>query len=409
MSRLATLAAWVDTRLAMASSPAALARRRERLWESMRPVLARTPALARHAGSRPEDIEPIDPTTMRGDIGAWNSAGLSHEEAMAAATAAETDGDGTVRDGIAAGLSTGTGGTRGLFLASAAERARYVGQSVAKLLPPSAPCAGARIALVLRADSRLYGDVGRGRFAFLHLPLGLDAQDMADRMAAFRPTVVIAPPRELTGLAASGGGLPPTAVRLFWGSEPMAPVERKAIGTALRLRPDPIYQATEGFVGAACRLGTLHLNDESMIVDLEAVQGTDAFRPIVTDLRRHVQPMVRVRLDDLVRPMTCNCGSPCRAIEPVLGRGVDLWRTRTGVITPEAVDDAVATALPPLARWSVSGSTDKVTIRIDDPEHAYAGRSAIASLHPDAAVAVEEMPDRESAKRRRVTWEEKRP
>lgn len=403
MSRLATLSAWVDTMMAARMDGTRLARRRARLWEAMRPHLARTPALHVHASSMPHDIEPVSPSVMRADVGRWNSAGIGHDEAMAAALEAEAGGTGLVRNGIAAGLSTGTSGARGLFLASTAERGRYVGQSIAKLLPAATLIKGTRIALVLRADSQLYRDAGRARFAFMHLPLGMDAPTMADALDQFAPTVVIAPPRELAALATSGRTLPASVTRLLWGSEPMAPHERDAIGSSLGIRPDPIYQATEGFIAAACPLGTLHLNDDSMIVDLEPVEGVDAFRPIVTDLRRHVQPMVRVRMDDLVRPTTCGCGSACRAIEPVLGRIGDVWRVGGANVTPERIDDHFAAAMPPHAAWTVHGRDGLVTARVADAADMDAMRGAIRSLGGDFEAEFEPMPDA-APKRRRVTW-----
>lgn len=404
--RLGIAAAWLDTRLAMRLDADAMGRRRERLWEAMRPVLRDTPALREHAGRAIRDVPVTDPATMRADVAAWNSAGIGEAEAMAAAARAETGGDGLVRDGIAAGLSTGTSGARGLFLASTAERARYVGQSVARMLPLSAPLSGGRIALVLRADSELYRDAGGGRFSFLHVPLGLGAQDMADRLRAFRPTVVIAPPREMSTLARTGVALPDLR-RLLWGSEPMAALERRWIGSKLGLRPDPIYQATEGFVAAPCRYGALHLNDDSMDIELEPVDGIDAARPIVTDLRRHVQPMVRVRMDDLVRldPVPCRCGFAGRVVSPVSGRVQDVWHTPTGAMLPDEVDDRMTAALGPAARWRVRGSPTRVEVTVDDGRLAGIAAETVGSMMRGATVTTRAGPDDDGPKRRRVTWE----
>lgn len=389
----------------MRADAAALARRRDNLWQALRPTLANTPALTRHASApTPAEIEPVDPAAMRGDVGAWNSMGIGQVEALAAAEEAEAGGPGVVRDGVVAGLSTGTGDARGLFLVSAAERARYVGQIVAKLLPWHAPVTGARIALVLRADSQLYRDARRGRFAFLHLPLGMAIGDMTAALDRFAPTVIVAPPRELAALARAGRPLPNSVGRLFWGSESMASVERSSITDTLGLRPDPIYQATEGFIGAACTRGMLHLNDDSLVIDLEPVAGTDAFRPIVTDLRRRVQPIVRVRLDDLVRPAICGCGTAARAVEPVPGRGVDMWRIPGGVMTPEQVDDHFARALPPHAQWRAGGGPERVALELVDAAHAPAMRRAAQALLPGADVQVTIVAEIGGAKRRRVTW-----
>lgn len=400
------LASWADTRLAMRMDVEALARRRTRLWEAMRPVLAATPALSRHAGADLRDIPIVEPAAMRADPAGWNSAGIGAEEALAAGLDAEAGGRGLVRPGIAAGLSTGTSGTRGLFLASAHERARYVGQSIARLLPAHSLLTGARIALVLRADSELYRDVGGGRFAFQHLPLGLPDKTMLDALRRFGPTVLIAPPRELAAIARCGQSPLPSLRRLFWGGEPMAAREREWIGGRIGLRPDPIYQATEGFIGAACARGRLHLNDDSMDIELEEVAGIDAFRPVVTDLRRHIQPVVRVRLDDIVQPDggACGCGFAGRLIRPVAGRVGDIWRTTSGTMTPELVEDYIAGAVGPEASWRVRGSPGAALVELVDPRHGPALRVAVEQLLGPAAIRVDTVSGIAGPKRRRVTW-----
>jgi len=400
------LAAWADTRCAMHLDAGGLARRRARLWQAMRPVLAATPALADHAGDALREVPIVEPAAMRADPAAWNSAGIGADEAFAAARDAEAGGQGLVRDGIAAGLSTGTSGARGLFLASPRERARYVGQSIARLLPVHAPLTGARIALVLRADSALYRDARRGRFAFLHVPLGLGGEVMLAALHRFGPTVLIAPPRELARIAAVGSTLPSSLRRLFWGSEPMAGRERRWIADRLGLRPDPIYQATEGFIAAACRQGALHLNDDSMDIELQDVSGTDACRPIVTDLRRHVQPMVRVRLDDLVHlePGACACGFAGRIIRPVAGRVGDVWHTLSGAMTPDCVDDHFVEALGADAQWRVEGSRGAVQVELVDRRHEGAMRTAVRALLGAPDIAVRTVSEIAGPKRRRVTW-----
>jgi putative adenylate-forming enzyme len=407
-ARVGILASWLDTRLALRLDECELRRRRERLWRRMAPTLAATPALAEHAG-RPLHLVPItDAADMRDDVSKWNSAGIGHEAATLAALDAEAGRPSALEGGVAAGLSTGTTGRRGLFLATEAERAIQIGQSIARLLPGSAILKGARIALVLRADSALYGDVRQGRFEFLHLPLGLDALEMRRRLEEFAPTVLIAPPRELSALARSGGRLPASVQRVFWGSEPIAPMARASLSRAFGMRIDPIYQATEGFIGASCRFGSLHLNEDSMEIELEPVPGTDAFRPIVTDLKRTTQPMVRVRLDDLVRPAKtpCACGSARHVIEPVLGRVQDIWRFGGRAITPEAVDDYFTAILPERAAWRVLGSPTGVVARIAEDAHRHAMADAIRYIHPDASIVLERLDDADGSKRRRVAWED---
>ena len=367
------LAAWAGTRLAMARTAEGLVRRRAQLWRGMAPTLAATPALAAFAGLPLDAVPVTDAADLRRDFAAWNTLGLSEDAARAAAEDAERGGPGMAAPGVTAGYSTGTQGACGVFLASAGERASYLGQSLAKLLPARSLVAGARIALVLRADSALYRDVARaGPFRFLYVPLALGAGERLAMLRAFGPDTLVAPAHVLAGIArAVEDGGPPLATlrRVFFGAEPMGDAERAWIAAVLGIRPDPIYQATEGFLGAACRHGTLHLNEDTLHVELEAVPGADAFRPVVTDLRRHSQPIVRVRLDDLLEPLPgcCPCGFAGRAVRPVMGRVTDLWRLPGRVVTPRLVTAAFEAALGPRADWVAWGSPAGLRAAVRDP------------------------------------------
>lgn len=373
----------------------------------MAPVLRATPALADHAG-KPLDALPItDVATMRADFAGWNSRGIREADARAAAEAAERGEAALLAGGISAGLSTGSSGTRGLFLADPQERARYVGQALARLLPATALVRGARIALCLRADSALYRDVGRaGRFAFHFVPLAASPADRAAALERIDPQVLIAPPHVLADLAQAGIALP-ALNRLFYGAEPLGEAERGWIAARLGRRPDPIYQATEGFIGATCRQGTLHLNEEEMVVELEPVPGTSRFRPIVTDLGRRTQPIVRIRLDDLVEPLAapCPCGAATRAVRPIEGRIDDLWRWPGATICPRDVDTALAAALGGGARWRAIAGPAGVTVESDAPDDAVpALRGLLAAHRVDRPVSTRPFKADTAPKRRRVRW-----
>ena len=390
----------------MTGSAATLAGRRARAWAAMAPVLAATPALARYAGWPIDQIPVIDPPDLRADYGRWNSIGASHAELSVAADDAERGGNGAVRPGIIAGWSTGSGGgVRGLFVADARERATYIGQALARLLPVKA-LPGARIALVLRANSALYSDVGRSRFR--HFGLELDDRALGAALADFAPTVLIAPPHKWAALARIGARLP-TLRHGFYGAESMGAGEQDWLASAMGGRPLPIYQATEGFIAGACRHGRLHLNDHALAIDLEPVPGSGHDRLIVTDLYRHSQPIVRVRLDDLVRPTgeRCPCGFAGRVIAPVMGRVSDLWRWHFRVITPDRVWSAMEALVGPSAEWVAMASPHLVRVHVDarvEPGWAEQLQDALGIPVP-LAMAQARLPI-DAPKRRRVRWQE---
>lgn len=409
--RLVVLRAWLGARWSGWSlrTPADVARRQARLWQAMVPVIARTPAVGALAGRPLADFPVMRPTALRDGFDAWNTLGLTRTETKAAALAGETGGSGEVRPGVVAGFSSGSSGRPGLFVTSAAERARWVGHILARLLPADALLRPTRIALSLRADNRLYGDVSAaGPFRFLFVGLDVPARERFERLRTFAPDVLIAPTQVLTDLARRADGPWPLR-RLFYGAEPMGETERGRIAAALGVRPDPIYQATEGFLGAACRLGTLHLNEDVLIIEREPVPGTNRFLPIVTDLRRTTQPMIRVRLPDLLEPLDapCPCGSPLTAVHPVEGRLEDLWRWPGAVICPREVERAVSAALGPENHWRALATPCDVTVEAD-PDRIEAARTAVETLlvahDVDVPVTVGGRPTQDGVKRRRVRW-----
>lgn len=409
--RPAVLRAWLAARWGSwrLRTAADVERRQARLWRAMTPVIARTPAVSALAGRPLEDFPVMRPDMLREGFDVWNTLGLTRARVEAAALAGETGGSGEVRPGIVAGFSSGSSGRPGLFVTSAAERARWVGHILARLLPVDALIRPTRISLCLRADNRLYGDVAAaGPFRFQFVGLDVPARERLKRLRTFAPDVLIAPTQVLADLASHTDGPWPLR-RLFYGAEPMGEAERGWIAAALGARPDPIYQATEGFLGAACRLGTLHLNEDVLIIERETVPGTNRFLPIVTDLRRTTQPMIRVRLPDLLEPLgaPCPCGSPLTAVQPVEGRLEDLWRWPSAVICPREVETAVSAALGPGSDWRAVASPRGVTVQAD-PDRTDTARAAVEALLAaddlDLPVTGGGPPRQEGVKRRRVRW-----
>jgi putative adenylate-forming enzyme len=405
------LAAWLKARWSMArlKRRALVAARQERLWRRMAPVIARTPAVSALAGEPLHRLPIVTPSQVREAFESWNTLGLVRAEAEAAAGRAENGGSGEVRSGVDAGFSSGSSGAPGLFVSSRAERAAYLGHLIARLLPASALLEGRRIALCLRAPASLYSDVAAaGPFRLMYMGLVVPGDERVERLKAFAPDVLIAPAHVLADIArraAAGQAWRPT--RLFWGAEPMGEAERAWIGQVLGARPDPIYQATEGFLGAPCRFGTLHLNEDVLVVEREPVPGTNRFVPIVTDLRRTSQPMIRVRLPDLLEATACTCGSPLAAVRPVEGRLEDLWRWGSAAITPREAEEAVSGALGPAEDWRAVASPAEVVVEAaPDQVGAAVGaiRELLARRGVGAAVRAGGLPPPIVVKRRRVRW-----
>jgi putative adenylate-forming enzyme len=414
------LSSFVTTHMLMRASADGLAKQRAKLWGRLQPTLLATPALKAFVGHELSELPIVNPADIRSDYGAWNSLGLCHDQLLSAAQDSEDGGTGTVLPGVTCGFSTGSSGTRGLFVASAEERADYLGQSLARLLPLGTLMRPARIGLVLRANSDLYRDVGKAsRFAFRHFPLTLSDTELMEQMQAWQPTILIAPAHKLRtlALAIEAGKLRLDQLQVcFSGSEPMSVAERGWIAGAMGVQPGFIYQATEGFLGGSCRFGRLHLNDHSVSIVEEPVAGTDGWRPIVTDLRRKSQPIVNVRLDDFLEDDDrgpCPCGYKGRVIGSVMGRVSDLWWLQGAVYSPRQITEAMDTLVGPNVDWQAVGCPDHASIALPPDWSVQAKADVCAGLKtrlalPIPVIASPNPPQAPAPKRRRIIWREMR-
>jgi putative adenylate-forming enzyme len=377
-------------------TPGGLRQRQDRLWRRLQTQFAKSVALKGFAEAGLNDIPIIGTDVFRSRFSDYCTAGISHDEAMATATRAETGDDGDLPGGLNAGFSTGTGGgTRGLFITSAAERATYSGRLAGKLVALWQFLGLRRIAVCLRAPSRLYERSGMRFFT-----LGDAGRDEA--VARFDPHLLIAPPQVLLDLAASGHRLP-SLRHLYYGAETLNAHERAFVTERLGHRPDPIYQATEGFLGAPCAHGTLHLNEDGLIIEREDIGG-GRFRPIVTDLLRHTQLVVRLRLDDILKPCTCPCGSLLQAIEPVEGRIQDIWRWEGQIVFPAEIETAIGQNIPAHHRWLATGGPSGITYACDHDGDASAVAEALARFgQPLMRTPYDRAVD--FPKRRHVRWQ----
>ena len=402
------LAAWIRTRRALSLSPVQLAARRASLWRKLQPVIARTPALAHYAGRDLVAFPITEIADLRADYGAWNSLDMSDGQLRELASAAE---QGQAVGELSAGWSTGTGGgARGLFLASPAERADYIGQSLARLLPARALLKRQRLALHLRANNALYSDVGRGRFSFAHFPLDASIEQSIAALAHFEPTILIAPPHRLAAFVAAGAHFP-SLHYLFCGSEPAGDAERHFFTERLGVRPRQIYQATEGFLAAECAHGRLHLNDHALTIELEPVPATPGYRPIITDLRRTSQPIVRVRGDDYLEldPYPCPCGFAGRVIHAPQGRVSDIWRFADHTVTPPQVVAALEAALGGDQPWQAEAGPERVMLHLSPRCPAAISTTSARTLSqacglPLPVEVVHDLSAWSGPKRRKVVW-----
>jgi putative adenylate-forming enzyme len=281
----------------------------------------------------------VDKSTTLAQFPAFNTRGLSLREATHAALAAEQASDWPegFEAGLTAGLSSGTQGPRGVFLASSAERATWAGILLARtldskllkdLLTRRAPL---RVAFFLRANSSLYTTLKSRRVDFRFFDLQRGAVEHAAPLTQFKPDVLVAPASVLAWLAGESlaGRVEISPRRVISVAEVLEPDDAEQIRAAFGKTVHQLYQCTEGFLAYTCEHGVLHLNEEFVHVEPEWIDESHTrFVPVITDFTRRTQMFVRYRLNDIlsVRTEPCACGRVTRTLASIDGRLDDvLW------------------------------------------------------------------------------------
>ncbi len=333
----------------------------------------------------------MDRASLLADFALHNRLGLSAEAATAIAAGLTYS-----PRGYHVGLSTGTiSGVRMPYIVSEAERFVWLGTILAKTLGLGA-LRRPRVAVALPQGSALYDAAGDGHalpLRFVPLQDGFAAARMA--LEAFRPDVLVAPPRLLRWLAGQEPVLSPR--RIFAVAEVLDPPDRAAIRAGFPQAPlGEIYMATEGLFAVACRHGTLHLAEDCVHFELQATCD-DTVEPIVTDFSRCAQRMARYRTGDLLRVVRCTCGSPLRAVV-VAGRALD----RIGGVAPDVLRDAVLGSGVDDFRLLQRGDSDPI-LTLDPAAETLSPRAAVeALLRRPIVVEVGALSPPEDAKLRRV-------
>jgi putative adenylate-forming enzyme len=287
----------------------------------------------------------VDKTILMKEFGDMNCHELSSQTAWELAeTGLKSANSSAVLGKLTIGTSTGTSGQRGVFVISSHERALWLGSILARCLPDF-PWAKHRVAVMLATGNDLYNTAsasGRLVFRFFDLKQGLECH--VSDLQKFEPDVLIAPPKAVRGLADVRMRL--KLKHVFTGGEVLDPLDAKQIEHWFGVRPRSIYQATEGFLGVACEYGHVHLNEDDMLFEEEPIAGHPYhFVPIITDLRRRAQAMIRYRLNDVLVKLhgPCPCGSPLMALQRVEGRCDDVLRFKSALgnctiqVMPEAL------------------------------------------------------------------------
>jgi putative adenylate-forming enzyme len=344
---------WRERRLTFSSRAALERYQQRRLRAFIGTQLIRSPYFSAFINQPFHTWPTMNKRTMMMHFDDLNTAHLKLEEVLDCALRAERSRDfsPTVR-GFSVGLSSGTSGSRGIFVVSPEEQATWAGVMLARLLPHGL-FAGERVALFLRANSNLYTTVRTPWLSFEFFDLMEPFAQHFPRLERYAPTIVVGPAQVLRALARArqDNHIMLNPHKAISGAEVLEANDRAQLEQQFGCVGE-IYQATEGFLAASCSCGTLHLNEAHIYVEPQWIDR-QRFVPLITDFSRVTQPVVRYRLDDiLVKRMTpCPCGRHEMALAGIEGRCDDTLKLpghdgQPVEIFADALSRAIAQVLP---------------------------------------------------------------
>lgn len=274
----------------------------------------------------------VDKALMMAHFDGFNTRGITCDAAMQVALRAEQTRDfaPTVR-GLTVGLSSGTSGHRGLFLVSPQEQALWAGVILSRALHGLRP-RRTRVAFFLRSHSNLYAQVNGALLQLRYFDLMTPLAEAVSALNRYQPHIVVGPP-SLLGLLADAqeaGSLHIRPQRLIAVAEVLEPQDELRLSNCFQVPVHQVYQCTEGLLAVSCPHGSLHIQEDIVAVQCEPLPaepgGALRVTPIVTDLWRRTQPIIRYRLNDVLQlaEQPCACGSCFRVITRIEGRCDDL-------------------------------------------------------------------------------------
>lgn len=309
-------------------------------WKKFQSTLAKSPFYSELANQNTalENYPLMNKQVFMEQFDRINIHGITKEAANKIAYEAETSRVFSPMIGpITVGLSSGTSGNRGLFLVDKKERAQWVAYVLDRVIGFSLKKRS--VAFFLRANSNLYDSVKSKVLKFEFFDLLDDLQTHVSRLNALKPNILVAQPSMLLALAQEmeKGLFSIQPEKIISVAEVLYPEDKHYLERIFGQQIHQVYQCTEGFLASTCPEGVLHFHEDYLIIEKKYLDETKTrFHPIITDLKRYSQPIVRYELNDIIHELTdCPCGLKTTAIEKIEGRSDDVlhFENKDGMTT----------------------------------------------------------------------------
>ena len=326
----------------------------------------------------------INKKLMMDNIGDYNTVGLSKNEILDFCLDVEKTRDFTQRlHGMNIGMSSGTSGNKGVEIVTRAEESYLKAALFARFNFPKYE--KINLAFILRVSTPAFNLNMLGN-KLTYVSQLQSIEKINQQLTAINPNIISAPASMLKIIAKEieNKRLTIYPKKVVSYAEVLHPDVEQYIEKIFGCRVDQIYKCTEGPIAVSCSHGSLHINEDLVLVETLNSDGTQTpigspcQKLLVTDLHKKSQPIIRYELNDIITisPHKCSCGSAFRVIQRIQGRADDVfWSKRLDsnewqYIFPDYISRAVITTSDDVDEFQViQNSPDDVLLRIQlNPE-----------------------------------------
>jgi putative adenylate-forming enzyme len=304
-----------------------------------------------------------------------NTAGLDRDELVQFRIEQEREGKpGLYRGAFSVGLSSGTSGSRGLTVLGKAERQRYGCLIWARNGLPR-HVRTYRVLFAIRTNNPTYMEPRSFGAKLVYVDYSHPPEELARLVEDKELNIIAGPPSLLSLIGRHRQLITHPIDALISYAEVLDDKTRAALEETFGAPVVQIYQGAEGFIGSTCTHGKLHINEDTVLVEQEAVGGAGAAAVqavVVTDLYRTTQPIIRYALNDVLEidPEPCACGSCFRLIKTIHGRADDIFLLRgaggeTRYLFPDYVRRSINQASADILEYqALQHAVDEIEIRL---------------------------------------------
>jgi putative adenylate-forming enzyme len=353
-------------------------------------AIARSPYYRRLFSNRTDtafnDVPVIDKAEMMRHFDEINTVNLKKDALLEFQIRQEKEGTLNLYQGYSVGVSSGTSGNKGLTVLSKNEREMYSCLLYSRNgIPKSVK--ERRVLFALRTNNPAFMEVQTFGITIIHVDYTQPTENLIALINKKHLNILAGPPSLLTMMAAHRKNIDHPVDTVISYAE-VLPVETKGkLEEAFNAPVVQIYQGSEGFIASTCKKGHLHLNEDTMLVELENMQDMlgQAKNIIVTDLYRITQPIIRYRLNDIleISDDPCECGSCFRVVKYIHGRADDIFYLKAQgeqrrYLFPDYVQKSIIHASDAIIEYqAIQHSVESIEIRLVVKEGA--DRSTIES------------------------------